>query len=143
MRILIYALIFLASPASAWEFTASPICTLNHTLPEAEVRVTYDPRVPVYAISLTRQSTPWLPSPAFSIQFDGPRPLIISTDRHRLSDANTTLTVTDSGFGNVLDGIEFNATATARTASQSVIIPLHDADGPVAAFRACVNGGTV
>ncbi|MEP2030674.1 MAG: hypothetical protein ABJI96_18420 [Paracoccaceae bacterium] len=143
MRFLISAVIFFTSPAYAWEFTAAPICTLSQIIPEAEVSITYDPRVPIYAITLNRQSTPWLPGPTFSIQFDGPRPLTISTNRHSLSDADTTLTVSDRGFSNVLAGLEHNTTATAKTAGQSLIIPLDDAAGPVTAFRACVEGGTV
>ncbi len=120
-----------------------PICTLSHTTAEAEVRVTYDPRMPIYAITLTRQDMPWRPSPTFAIQFDGPRALTISTNRHSLSSANTALTVTNTGFSNVLDGIEFNITATAITADQSLSIPLNGAAAPVAAFRACAKGGTV
>ena len=143
MHILIPALLFFTSPAYEWEFTAVPICTLSHTTAEAEVRVTYDPRMPIYAITLTRQDMPWRPSPTFAIQFDGPRALTISTNSHSLSSANTALTVTNTGFSNVLDGIEFNITATAITADQSLSIPLNGAAAPVAAFRACAKGGTV
>ena len=143
MRILISALILLTTPAYAWEFTAAPICTLSHTTAEVEVRVTYDPRVPIYAIKLTRRDTAWRPSPTFALQFDGPRALTISTNRHNLSSANTALTASDRGFSNVLDGLEFNTTATAKTASQTLSIPLDGAAAPVAAFRACTKGGTV
>lgn len=143
MRTLISSLFLLASPAYAWEFTAAPICTLSHATADAEVRVTYDPRVPLYTLALTRRVNAWLSSPWFAIQFDGPRALTISTDRHRLSRENTALTASDSGFSNVLDGLEFNTTATAKTARQTLTISLDGAAAPVAAFRACAMGGTV
>jgi hypothetical protein len=38
----------------------------------------------------------------------GPRGNMISTSRHALSDDGRTLSVSDRGFGNVLNGLEFN-----------------------------------
>jgi hypothetical protein len=84
---------------------------------------------------------PWPGSPAFGIRFEGARTLAIGTDRHRLSDDGRTLTVTDTGFGNVLDGLEFNATATATAGGVSVALDLTGAADPVRAFRACADGG--
>lgn len=143
MRTFLTTLFLLASPAAAWKFTANPICTLSHATPDAALRVTYDPRGPVYAIALTRSASTWQDSPTFAIRFDGPRALTITTDRHSLTDADTTLTVEDTGFSNVLNGLEFNATATAMTAGQSLAIPLDGIAQPMAAFRACIDGGTV
>ena len=80
------ALVLTAAPATAWEFSASPVCELLHEDAETTVRVTYDPRAEdPYAIAVTR-SAPWPDGPVFAIRFDGPRGLTISTDRHRRSD---------------------------------------------------------
>ncbi len=133
------ALSLLASPAAAWEFSPSPVCTLTHETEGAGVRVTYDARVPEYAIAVTRRDAPWNSGPVFAIRFDGPRGLMISTDRHSLSGGGQTLTVADSGFGNVLNGLEFNDTATALLADQSVTIPLTGAAPEVQKFRACTE----
>jgi hypothetical protein len=62
---------------------------------------------------------------------------MITTDRHVLSDGGTSLTVTDRGFGNVLDGLQFNNVATALLGNTAVVIPLANAAEPVARFRAC------
>ena len=138
MRLALAVLTF-ASPAAAWEFSPSPICTLTHATEAAEVRVTYDARIPEYAIEISRRDTPWIPGPVFAIRFDGPRGLTISTDRHTFSDDNRALTAADSGFGNVLNGLEFNDTATALLTDQAVTIPLAGAAPEVQKFRACTE----
>ncbi|MEO9574898.1 MAG: hypothetical protein ABJ320_19195 [Lentilitoribacter sp.] len=135
MRYLI-PLLFLASPAAAWEFTPTPICTLTHTEASADVAVTYDHATGLYAIAVTSPSG-WPASPAFSIRFDGPRSNIISTERHQTD--GPTLTVSDAGFGNVLDGLEFNSTATAFTQTSAVTVSLDGAAEPVQQFRACTQ----
>ena len=141
MRSLI-ALLLLAAPATAWEFTPSPVCTLSHAEQSGAVTVTYDPTVAQpYSIAITRSESTWPAAPVFGIRFDGPRGLTISTDRHRLSDAQSTLTVSDRGFGNVLDGLEFNRTATALTGEAEVTFSLDGAAPEVQAFRACTEGG--
>jgi hypothetical protein len=132
-------LTLLATPAAAWEFSPTPVCTLSHETPEASVTVTHDPRQPEpYAIAVTTQGG-WPEAPVFSIRFDGPRGNTISTPRHRLSADGTTLTVTDRGFGNVLDGLEFNDSATATAGGASVTLPLDGAAPAVQAFRACAD----
>jgi hypothetical protein len=137
MRALV--LMFLASPAAAWEFTPVPVCTLTHEMADASVTVTYDPRQPeAYAIRIDR-AAPWPVAPVFSIDFAGPRALAISTTRHRLSDDGTALTARDEGFGNVLDGLEFNTTATAILGEARVPFPLDGAARPVQDFRACTE----
>ena len=136
------ALIFLlltATPALAWEFTPGEVCELRHSETAAEVLITYDAAVPEYAIAVTLNGA-WAPGPVFAIRFDGPRGLTISTDRHVISDGGRTLTVTDRGFGNVLNGIEFNQTATALLGDQGVVVTLDGAGPAVRAFRACANG---
>ncbi len=132
-------LLLLASPAAAWEFTPVPVCTLRHATGEAAVTITWDPRqTEAYAIRIDRPAG-WPEGPVFSIDYAGPRPLVISTPRHRLSDDATALSVTDRGFGNVLDGLEFNSTATAVLGDARVPFALDGAAGPVRAFRACTE----
>jgi len=131
------ALALAAAPAAAWEFTPVPVCTLSHETAEASVAVTYDPRRDQpYAIAITLDA-PWPEGPLFGIRYDGGRAQTITTDRHVLSDGGRTLTVTDRGFGNVLDGLQFNSTATAVTGDRAVTLPLADAAPEVEAFRAC------
>lgn len=134
MRYLIPLLLF-ALPASAWEFTASPICTVSHETPGALITVTYDPReAEPYALSITR-TEPWPDLPIFGMQFEGPRPLVITTDRHVID--GLMLKVRDRGFGNVLNGLEFNQTAFALLGDLSVPFPLDDAANAISAFRTC------
>ncbi|MEO0624574.1 MAG: hypothetical protein AAFU49_05345 [Pseudomonadota bacterium] len=104
--------------------------------------MTYDPRSLDYAIALKR-AVPWPDDPAFAIRFDGPRGLTISTSRHQLSEGRTVLTVTDRGFGNVLDGLQFNDTATALTGSAALSVSLDGAAPKVEAFRACTKASSV
>ncbi|WP_299609530.1 hypothetical protein [uncultured Tateyamaria sp.] len=135
MRILI-ALALLTTPAHAWEFSPTPICTLSHSESGADVQVTYDNATALYAIAITSPDG-WPGAPAFSIRFDGARPNTISTQTFQTTDQ--TLTVTDSGFGNVLDGLEFNSTATAFTQTAAITVSLDGAPGPVQQFRACAT----
>ena len=134
MRILILPLFLLATPALAWEAIPGPICVLTHSEPGAEVRVTYDPSGPLYSITVTG-SEPWLGAPVFGITFTGPAGLTITTNRQQIDGAS--LTVSDSGFGNVLNGLQFNTTATAILGDQSVSVSLAGAAPEVEKFRAC------
>lgn len=134
---LAFALACLPLPAAAWEFSATPVCTLTETTGDAEVTVTYDPSLPEYAITVTLTEGTWDAAPVFAIVFDGPRGLTISTDRHILSGDGRSLTVRDRGFGNVLNGLEFNLTATALSGATAVTLPLTDAAPAVRAFRDC------
>lgn len=139
---MIAILIFAVTPATAWEVELGRVCMLVHDEGSASVRVTYDPSVPEYAIAISRDRS-WRDSPVFAMRFDGPRGNVISTDRHVLSGDGATLTVTDSGFGNVLNGLEFNHTATALLGDQAAPFSLEGAAPAVRAFRACVAGGSV
>lgn len=131
--------LLLAGPALAWEYKPGSICELTHENAEAQVRITYDVAISEYAIAITL-NRPWSRQPVFAIRFDGPRGMTISTDRHLLSDDRKTLAVKDRGFGNVLNGIEFNETATAVSGDDAVVIALDGAGPHVRAFRACANG---
>lgn len=135
MRLML-ALALMSSPVAAWEFTPGSPCRLAHDTDGARIELTYDPAVPLYSVTISR-SAPLPDVDVFSMRFDGPAGLMISTDRHVLSSDGTALTVTDSGFGNVLNGLQFNRTATAIVGSTLITFPLQGAADPVAAFRAC------
>lgn len=135
--VLVVALAGAAGPARAWlAGVEGTVCTLEHTAPDGAVRLTYDPSGPVYSLSI-RRAVPWPQAPVFAIRFDGARSLTISTRRHVLSDADRALSVLDRGFGNVLDGLEFNAVASAIAGDTVVTLDLTGAAPEVAAFRAC------
>ncbi|MEL7014392.1 MAG: hypothetical protein AAFO72_14090 [Pseudomonadota bacterium] len=135
MRVFAFCLL-LTSPAHAWDFTPGLPCKLNYVSAQAEVELTYDPLVPVYAITVTRKD-PWPQADTFAIRFDGPQGRIIATDRHQLSDDGLSLTVTDRGFGNVLDGLQYNRSATATSGDVEVTVGLERAADAVEAFKAC------
>ncbi len=140
MRGLVVLLFLVVSSAArAWEFAPVPTCTLRHAFDGGSVEITWDPARPEpYAIALTRREA-WPQGTDFAMAFEGPRGLVISTRRHRLSDGGTTLTVTDRGFGNVLDGLEFNDRALADLAGARLDFSLAGAAGPVRDFRACAD----
>lgn len=131
------AVAFSAAPARAWQAGFDgPICTLTHSGEAAEVVLTYDPRLPLYSITVTRDR-PWPAGPLFGIRFDGPRGNLITTDRHERSGDGLTLSVTDRGFGNVLNGLEFNTTAFVLIGDAAVSVSLDGAAPEVQAFRDC------
>ncbi|MEJ6390567.1 hypothetical protein V8J83_13725 [Gymnodinialimonas sp. 2307UL20-7] len=132
------ALLITAVPsAHAWEAgVEGGLCTLTHDEDAVSVRLTFDPTVPLYTITLTAQD-PWPISPEFAMQFNGSQPLTIRTGRHVLSPDRLSLSVSDRGFGNVLDGLQFNATAQGLSGPASVAISLDGAAPEVAAFRSC------
>jgi hypothetical protein len=134
-------LVLLATPAHAWEFAPVPVCTLSHKTADLSVRITYDPEVPIYEMSVSLKSDRWPKSAAFSITFTGGHALRIVTDSHRLSQDRQTLSVSDDGFGNVLDGVQFNTLAKARAGTRLAIIPLKDAAPAVQRFRSCPAPG--
>ncbi|MGR3503423.1 hypothetical protein [Pseudaestuariivita sp.] len=133
---LILLLTILPVPALAWDHTIGPICTLWHDTPEASIRLTHDPSQPLYTLTVTRKR-PWLDSPWFAMRFAGGQENVISTNRHALSEDGTSLTVADSGFGNVLNGLEFNTRAYAVTEGEFAAFSLDGAAPHVAAFRDC------
>jgi hypothetical protein len=135
----ITTLLLIAGPAQAWQAGLEDgLCTLDHTGAEAEVRLTYDPSLPEYTIAI-RLAEPWPEAGIFAMRFEGPSANTISTTRHALSPDGRTLSVSDRGFGNVLDGLEFNAVALAATGERAVPIDLDGAAPEVAAFRACIT----
>lgn len=131
------ALLFLASPAAAWEFRASPICTLTDTSDAGEMTVTYDPAITEYAITVTLPDGIWPNGATFAMAFVGDRPINIQTDRFTRSDDGRSLTVIDRGFGNVLNGLEFNNRAYAIMGETAMGVPLDGIGPAIAAFRDC------
>ncbi len=133
----------IANPATAWEISALPVCTLSHTEGDTSLTVTYDPAAPQpYAIQVA-SATVWAEAPVFAMRFDGPAGLTISTDRHQIAPDGQSVTVRDQGFGNVLDGLEFNSRATAILGDQVVGFSLNGAAPEVQKFRACTSAPTV
>lgn len=133
----VITLLLLAAPAQAWDFTPIPVCTIAEDTPDLSIRVTYDPtQAQPYAIALTRPE-PWPATETFGLRFDGPAAMSIGTGRHQLSNEGRTLTVTDTGFGNVLDGLALNRTATALAGDMALPVDLTGARPAVDAFRAC------
>jgi hypothetical protein len=132
------ALFLLTAPAHSWDFTPVPVCTIAEGTADLSIRVTYDPsQAEPYAISLTRLGDPWPATETFALRFDGPAALSIGTGRHLLSPDGRTLTVSDTGFGNVLDGLALNGTATALAGATQIPFDLSGARPAVEAFRAC------
>lgn len=126
-----------ATPAAAWQAGVSgPLCTLSHAEGNVSVQLTFDPTVPLYTIAVTG-AEPWPVDAGFSMTFEGPRPNTIRTDRHVLSTDLGTLSVSDRGFGNVLDGLQFNDAARAISGDTTVQVSLDGAAPEVEAFRAC------
>lgn len=135
MRALIALL--LATPTQAWDFTATPVCTIRQDTPDLSIRVTFDPAAAqAYAITLSRPE-PWPVTETFGLRFEGPAAMTIGTNRHQLSPTGRTLTVSDTGFDNVLDGLALNATATALAGDTAIPFDLTGARPAVEAFRAC------
>lgn len=140
--VLASGLAVLASPALAWEFTETSVCTVSHSDPQAEVVLTFDPATGVYDIAMTLEDDTWPEGSQFRILFEGPNTLAIGTDQQVISDDGRRLNVSDSGFGNVLDGVQFNDQMTAALGALSVVISLDGAAEPLAAFRLCPSIAT-
>jgi hypothetical protein len=137
MHLIVAALfVSLAAPAAAWTFTPGLPCRLTHATPEVEVVLTYDPRVPLYTITLTRPQ-PWPEAPVFSMTYRGPFGRRIVTDQHELGNGGRSLTVTDRGFGNVIEGLVQDNAFIAQAGDTAVSVPLAGAAGPAAAFAKC------
>ncbi|KNG94187.1 hypothetical protein [Pseudaestuariivita atlantica] len=131
-------LILLPAPALAWDHTIGDVCTLWHVTESAEIRLTHDPSGPLYTMTVTRAAG-WPDSPWFGMRFDGARGNVISTTRHVRSEDMTGIFVADTGFGNVLDGLQFNDVAYALTEGEFAAFPLEGAAPHVQAFRECAG----
>jgi len=132
---LLPVLALLPLPAFAWDFSPDPVCTLSHVGEDVDLMLTYAPEIPLYTLTLRLKSGAWDTSDTFGMAFRGQRPIDIGTQRQNIT--GDTLSVADSGFGNVLDGLQFNDTAFAFTEGQQTRIDLADAAPAVKAFRQC------
>lgn len=128
------SLLLLPTHAFAWTFSPTPICTLSFAGEDMDVTVTYDASLPEYALLLTRADG-WPDAPVFSLRFEGPRGLTISTGRHSVD--GETLAARDTGFGNVLNGLEFNTRAVAILGDLEVPVALDGINPAMTQFRAC------
>jgi len=132
----IFALLALTSPALAWEYTPIPVCTVSHETEQGRLELTYDPaNGEPYAIAVTRPGA-WSGARIFGLRFEGANALTITTDRQGI-DGNT-LTVRDQGFGNVLNGLEFNSTVTAFQGDATITFSLNGAAPQITRFRDCL-----
>ena len=131
------AFTLLASPVAAWDFSPSPICTLIKVTDMGEMVVTYDAALPEYTITLTLGDGKWPDASVFGMAFDGGQAIAIQTDRHILSADRRSLTVKDRGFGNVLNGLEFNTFAMGAAGDTFLAMPLAGIGPAIRAFRDC------
>ena len=139
MRLTLF-LCLLAPAAHAWEAgIVDGLCVLDHQEAASSGRVSYDPAQALYSIALTRDA-PWDGGTTFSIRFDGAAGQTISTTRHQVDLQGRRLMVEDTGFGNVLNGLALNDTATATLGAQTMTVSLAGAAPEVDAFRACTAG---
>ncbi len=123
----------------AWTFTPSPICTVEHQTELIELELTYNHASGVYALKLTKPELTWDASRKFSMRFEGSKPIFISTTNHEFSSDMKSLIASDSGFGNVIDGLQFNTLAAAITDNERIFIPLTGAEPKIDAFRNCAE----
>ncbi len=130
-RLIALLALLIATPVSAWEFSATPICTLTDAGSDTLVKVTFDGAV--YDLSLDHPDD-WEDAPVFAIRFipNGP---VIQTDRHQIN--GRVLSVRDSGFGNVLLGLQANMTAQVLLGDTVRSVDLRGASAPVEAFKSC------
>jgi hypothetical protein len=135
-KVVVASMMLIPHHLQAWEFTPGLPCLLTHEENGVAFVLTYDPGTPLYTITVTHPDR-WTEAPAFAMRFDGQMPIAIGTDRHEIDASGRSVSVTDSGFGNVLNGLQFNTTATATLGAQSVSVSLNGAEEQVAAFRAC------
>lgn len=131
MRHFILLAVISASPAAAWEFTDQPTCTVTDFGTPTAFEMTFDGSQ--YTLTLTHPEG-WPPGPVFGISF-APNGPLIQTQEHQIN--GTTLTVSDSGFENVLRGLENNIAASAMVGDVSRDFDLTDAADAVQAFRDC------
>ena len=136
MRTLL-ALLLLTTPAHAWDFSPTPICTLTDTQEAGTLTVTYDASLPEYAIAITLAQGTWPAALDFAMAFAGGQELSIGTNRPVISGDGRTPTVRDRGFGNVLGGLEFNTRAYALAGDFTVGFDLDGIGPAMAAFRDC------
>lgn len=120
--------------ADAWEFSPSPICTVTDNGSDTDLELTYDGAL--YTLKLTLPEG-WANAEIFAIRF-APNGPFIQTTRHQIT--GKTLSVSDTGFGNVLTGLQNNVTAQAILGETIYEIALDGAFDPVEQFKNCEPG---
>ncbi|MEL7115222.1 MAG: excinuclease ABC subunit B [Pseudomonadota bacterium] len=132
----------LATPAFAWDFTPRPVCTIWHEARAGEMKVTYDPSADQpYAIAVTLADGAWPATTPYTITFQGMRSFTIATDRHQVIEGGATVLAEDTGFDNVLNGLEFGLFARPALGRTALEFPLAGAAEAVAKFRDCTQPG--
>lgn len=135
--LLAFLLLIPSLVSASWRFDETTACVITGETPETVVVVIHDYQAGRYTIAVSQTGQTWTPGPDLSIAFQGGRELVIGTDQHFLSDEGDVLMVTDRGFGNVLDGMQFNQRMTINTGEHIVKIDLNGAAAAVAEFRDC------
>lgn len=104
--------------------------------------VSYDPlATPPYRITVTLAEGAWPRTSPYAIRFEGPNGFAITTDRHRFSEDGSAVIAEDTGFGNVLRGLEGNFIAAPVLGAVALPVPLAGAEAAVAQFRDCATLG--
>ncbi len=132
-------LALVATPAAAqfWDSGIEDgLCTLYSTDAGQSVVITYDPALPLYTLTVTRD-IPWPDAPGFGIAFTGGQELTITTNRQAYAEDGRSLIVSDRGFGNVLLGLARNTDARFFSGPDALLMALDGAAEAVADFVAC------
>lgn len=127
----------LVAEAHAWMFEPDPICTVRHQSDDLVFQMTYDGAI--YRLELTHPDG-WPAADVFSLQF-APQGPFISTTQHVIN--GNSLMVADTGFGNVLNGLQDNLIAIAILGATQRRFDLSGAAPVIAAFRACAPAGAL
>ncbi|WP_375265889.1 excinuclease ABC subunit B [Planktotalea sp.] len=123
--------------ADAWEFSPSPICTVTDNGSDTDLKLTYDGAL--YTLELTHPEG-WTNAEIFAIRF-APNGPFIQTTLHQIT--GSTLSVSDTGFGNVLTGLQNNVIAQALLGETIHEIALDGAFDPVEKLKNCEPGAAL
>mgnify|MGYP000046903108 FL=1 len=126
-----------SSPALAWEFSISPICTVTDRGSDTGLKLTFDGEL--YALHLSHIEG-WQNAEVFAIRF-APNGPFIQTTWHQID--GQTLSVSDAGFGNVLKGLQDNQVAQVLLGKTFRDIDLSGAYTPVENFKNCKPGAAL
>jgi hypothetical protein len=137
--LLILSLTLIAGSARAWDFAATPLCTLADRTDRQATVLQFDPGADQpWSITMTLQDGTWPAAPGLTMAFLGGQELVIGTDRHILSDGARSVTVRDRGFDNVIAGLAQNQVAIATMGDRVMEIPLAGIAGPLQQFLDCL-----
>ena len=141
MRLFLRAALIIAgligSPALAWDFSTSPICTVINRGSDTSLKLTFDGEL--YVLRLSHLEG-WQNAKVFAIRF-APNGPFIQTTRHQID--GQTLSVSDAGFGNVLKGLQNNQVAQVLLGETVRDIDLSGAYTPFENFKNCKPGAAL